>query len=94
MSDRSAIWNDLPAGLDEAVLLAWVEDELPEAERARVEAALRARPALLGRLDAIRGDRLTLQSLGEERAPAHLLDSIEQTLERGAESRAPARGLP
>ncbi len=84
MNERNAIWNDLPPGLDEHMLLAWVEDQLPAQQRARVEEALRARPALLGRLDAMRSDRHTLRSLGEERAPAYLMESIEETLERDA----------
>lgn len=84
MNDRNAIWNDLPPGLDEHMLLAWVEDRLPAPQRVRVEEALRARPALLGRLDAMRSDRHTLRSLGEERAPAYLMESIEETLERDA----------
>ncbi|MFG0283287.1 MAG: anti-sigma factor family protein [Phycisphaerales bacterium JB039] len=84
MSERGAIWNDLPARIDEHALLAWVEDRLEDADRREVEAALRARPALLGRLEAMRMDRETLAGLGDERAPAQLMDSIEQTLERDA----------
>lgn len=78
----AAPFGPLPGGLNESELLDWVEQR-PSAGRAGgVEAAIRAHPALAARLEEMRVDRAAMATLGDEPAPAGLLDSVERALER------------
>ncbi|MCB9845909.1 MAG: hypothetical protein H6811_08000 [Phycisphaeraceae bacterium] len=78
MKDR----NGHPARVDETLLLGWIEGDLTEQEQGRVALALGSDEGLRIRLEAMRRDRLALASLPEARAPADLLSSVADALER------------
>lgn len=67
---------------DDATILAWIEGELAPDRHRDVTRAIARQPALQARADAMRLDRFTLRALGDERAPAGLLDSVADLLER------------
>ncbi len=78
--------NDLPLNL-EADLLALIEGQpLSASQRAAIDAALAADPALaaLIRSGALQADREQLRTLGDVRAPADMLSRVETMLEREA----------
>ncbi len=68
--------------LDDGVLLAWIEGELSPDRHRLVTNALNEQPTLRARVDAMRLDRFTLSALGDEKAPADLLDGVADMLER------------
>jgi hypothetical protein len=74
--------SPLPGGLTEADLLAIVEGEpLPREREAVVARTLAANPAMARELEAMKRDRAGLRSLGEERAPAGLMESVGAALQ-------------
>ena len=68
--------------LDETHLLGWIEDELSAQDRQRVERALGANPDLHESAQDMRADRVALQTMGDEPAPADLLAGVADLLER------------
>jgi hypothetical protein len=72
----------LPGGLTEADLLAIVEGEpLPRERAALIQRTLAAEPALARELEAMKRDREVLRSLGNEAAPAGLMDAVGSALQ-------------
>lgn len=74
--------SDEPILLDDATILGWIEGELAPERHRMVTRAIAQEPALQKRADAMRLDRFTLRALGDERAPAGLLDGVADLLER------------
>lgn len=68
--------------LDDGVLLAWIEGELSPDRHREVTNALGEQATLQARVDAMRLDRFTLSALGDDKAPADLLDGVADMLER------------
>lgn len=72
----------LPAGLDEADLLALVEGEpLASGKAMAAQRALAADPALSRLVAGMKRDREGLRTLGEARAPAGLMAAVESSLQ-------------
>jgi hypothetical protein len=72
----------LPGGLTEADLLAIVEGEpLPRERAALIQRTLVSEPALARELEAMKRDREALRSLGNEAAPAGLMDAVGSALQ-------------
>ncbi len=67
---------------DQTVLLAYVEGELSDDQRERVERWMAADPRLRVLLDAMVADRAALRSLPEPAAPAWVMDEVDADLER------------
>ncbi len=67
---------------DEALLLAYVEDELSSQQRQRIEQILADDPRLRHLLDEMRKDRQALRSLSQPDSPPWLLDQVNENLER------------
>jgi len=67
--------------LSEETLMAFADDELDAAERARIEAAVAADPALAARVEALRALRFRVgaayEDVLDEPAPTHLLTMIK-----------------
>lgn len=74
---------NLPPGLDEVDLLAWIEgDSLPRNREVAVARLLSEHPTLARRLDAMRCDREALRAMpADERAPAGLLANVQVALQ-------------
>lgn len=74
---------NLPPGLDEVDLLAWIEgDPLPRNREVAVARLLSDHPNLARRLDAMRRDRDVLRAMpADEKAPAGLLDGVQAALQ-------------
>lgn len=94
--------NDKPANplhIDEADLLAFIEDELAQEREAAVLRTLAANPELARLAEGMRADREAISILPQPQAPDGLLQAVDQTLERemllGLADGRPARdGLP
>lgn len=75
--------NDHPANpINEADLLAFVEDELAEEREAAVLRALAANPEQARLAQGMRADREAIQSLPQVPAPTGLLGAVDKALER------------
>lgn len=73
----SNLFDGLPAGVDEAALLAWVEGErLPREQELAVARFLESRPLAARALEAMRTDRAGIVSMPGARAPADLLERV------------------
>jgi len=68
-----------PAEHDEALWLAWIEDELDAEAVGELEARMQEDPELSERLHAMRRDRQALQSLVEPPVPAGLVSGIDSS---------------
>ncbi|MDX2146214.1 MAG: hypothetical protein SFZ23_01730 [Planctomycetota bacterium] len=68
--------------LSDEVLLSYVEHTLSESERARVERALAAVPAIRARVEGMIRDRAIIAELAHASAPSDLLARVEMVLER------------
>ena len=73
---------DIDLSTGEAILLAWIEDELAPDRRAEVEQRLAGDPRLLASAKAMASDRTALRLLRDEPAPPGLLDSVADAIER------------
>jgi len=72
----------LPAGLDEADLLALVEGEpLASSKAMTAQRALAADPALARLVAGMKRDREGLRGLGEAKAPAGLMAAVESSIQ-------------
>jgi len=69
------------ARFDEGDLLAFVEGELDAARSAEMEAALARNPDVAALVEGMRRDREVLMALGDEAAPAELMERVGRTLE-------------
>lgn len=79
---------DIPEGFDDAILLAFVEDTLPPAERAEVERRITSRPDLAALLTGMRRDRMQLAALQDPAAPRGLVDAALRALQQGQQAQA------
>ncbi|MHB1155294.1 MAG: anti-sigma factor family protein [Phycisphaerales bacterium] len=67
---------------DENLLLGYVEGDLTDAERAKVEQWIAGDPRLEGLLRGLIADRQALRDLPHPEAPAWVLDDVDRRLER------------
>lgn len=75
----------------QAMLSDYVDGTLSPADRAEVDAALAADPALRAELDELRTGGLGLRALGRTPAPPELVTAVEATINRRSAGRFFAR---
>lgn len=78
MAERGThLFDGLPAGVDEAALLAWIEGErLPRDVELAVARYVETNPAAARAMERMRDDRSLLMAMPAARAPADLVDRV------------------